>query len=395
MTEEEYEPRRSGRGCLTALGWLLGITLLGVLGWLVAVLGLPFGLNHNVPIPAQVRQAALDLGSEVATSARSVLPLGKAATQSVEERGPHPHIVPVAGKAVTAKTITFSFDGVKYSITPHVASDVYHGAKNSTRLLVQIPGQSDADWTRTYYRAFADDPANKPAINDVCRQLEAIRSRAGLDSDQYLELMAKYVQSIPYDWKMFESGTGKQRFPVETLVDGKGLCGDKSVLLADLLSHEGYSATLLDFEPEKHMAVGVTGSGATYGSTGLLFLETTAPCYVTDVPSSYAGGMKLTSEPVLVSIGSGTKGYGAADQIARIVHARDAAQASAEALYQKAKRENLTQSQARAINDKLNIAYEASTSLRSNVIDESGKSVGTFMDRTKAVRWIDRNAWWL
>jgi len=395
MTEEEYEPRRSGCGCLTALGWLLGIALLGVLGWLVAVLGLPFGLNHNVPIPAQVRQAALDLGSEVATSARSVLPLGKAATQGVEAKGPHPHIVPAAGKAVTPKTITFSFDGVKYSITPHVASDVYHGARNSTRLLVQIPGESDADWTRTYYRAFADDSANKPAINDVCRQLQAIRSRAGLDSNQYLELMAKYVQSIPYDWKMFESGTGKQRFPVETLVDGKGLCGDKSVLLADLLSHEGYSATLLDFEPEKHMAVGVKGSGSTYGNTGLLFLETTAPCYVTDVPASYAGGMKLASEPVLVSIGEGTKGYGTADQIARIVHARDAAQAAAEALYQKAKRENLTQSQARAVNNKLNLAYEAATSLRSNVVDESGKSVGTFMDRTKAVRWIDRNAWWL
>jgi len=143
------------------------------------------------------------------------------------------------------------------------------------------------------------------------------------------------------------------------------------------------------------MAVGVRGSGSTYGNTGLLFLETTAPCYVTDVPASYAGGMKLASEPVLVSIGEGTKGYGTADQIARIVHARDAAQAAAEALYQKAKRENLTQSQARAVNNKLNLAYEAATSLRSNVVDESGKSVGTFMDRTKAVRWIDRNAWWL
>jgi hypothetical protein len=303
--------------------------------------------------------------------------------------------VPASGKAVSAKPIKFSFNGDKYTITPHVTSAVYHGAKNSTRLLVQLPEQTDAEWTRTYYHAFADDPAQKPAIDDVCAQLRAIRSKAGLDSNEYVELIGKYVQSIPYDWKLFESGEGKQRFPVETLVEGKGLCGDKSVLLADLLAHEGYSAALLDFGPEKHMAVAISGPGNTYAGTGLLFWETTAPCYVTDVPASYAGGMQLVSAPTVIRIGTGTLRYTAADQIARIIHARNAAQPAADELYQKAQREVLTPAQAASVNRKLNLAYEAGTSLRSNVVDDSGKSVGTFMDRATAVRWIDRNAWWL
>lgn len=395
MTEDEYEPSRRGCGCLSAMGWLLVVVLLGVLVWLVAVLGLPLGLGRNVAVPAGVRQAALDLGSQVATSARSVIPWGSDFARTAESSGPHPHIVPTSAKAVQPKAIKFSFNGSKYTITPHVTSAVYHGAKKSTRLLVQMPDQSDVEWTRTYYHSFADDPAQKPAIDDVCKQLRAIRSQADLDSNEYLELIGKYVQSIPYDWKMYESGTGKQRFPVETLVDGKGLCGDKSVLLADLLAHEGYSAALLDFGPEKHMAVAVSGPGDTYAGSGLLFWETTAPCYVTDVPATYAGGMTLTSEPTVIRIGSGTSRYTDADQIKRIILARDTAQSAAEKLYRKAQSQVLTPSEAKAVNRKLNLAYAATTSLRSNVVDNSGKSVGTFMDRASAVRWIDRNAWWL
>ena len=143
------------------------------------------------------------------------------------------------------------------------------------------------------------------------------------------------------------------------------------------------------------MAVGVAGPGTAYKNSGLLFLETTAPCYVGDVPKEYSGGMELRSEPTVVPIGSGTRSYTAADQIARIVEVRDTAQPAAEKLFQQAKREPLTSDQARTINRKLNLAYRATTSLQSNVVDQSGKSVGTFMDRTEAVRWMDRNAWWL
>ena len=389
--EEEYEPSH-GRGLLIALIALLIVG--GFAAWGLGFFGTA-GQQQSQDLQAVVTRAAQQLGSDVATSARAVLPIGGHIANAVKVPGVHPHIVATSGKAVTPKTQRFSFDGVKYSVTPHVASDVYWGAKKSTRLLVQYPGESDETWTSTYYHDFADDPAQRSAISDVCRQLRAIKDRSHLGPDQYLELIAKYVQSIPYDWAVYQAGTGSQRFPVETLVEGKGLCGDKSVLLADLLSHEGYAASLLDFGPEKHMAVGVLGSGKVYPQTGYLFLETTSPCYVTDVPTEYTGGMKLKSTPQVIQIGTGTLQYGAADQIVRIVHARDTAQKAAETLYADARAKSLSDAEVTAINAKLAQAYKAEISLRSNVIDRNGAAVGTFMDRTVALAWITRNAWWL
>lgn len=395
MTDEQ-QYRRRGRGCLSTLALLVALAAV-CLAVAVAVIALPGGLASRLrsELPPEVTLAAQQLGSEVATSARSIMPMASSLTTSGMLPSTRPHIVPSAGKHVVAPTLHFSFDGVKYAVTPHVASDVYWGAKRSMRLLIQLPGESDDQWTNAYYHAFADDPAQAPAIDDVASQLRAIRTRAHLTQDQYLELVAKFVQSIPYDWKTYSAGNGKQRFPVETLVDGKGLCGDKSVLLADLLAHEGYAASLLEFGPEKHMAVGVLGPGKTYSASGYLFLETTSPCYITDVPTEYSGGMRLTSEPVVIPIGVGTTQYTAADQIAKIIAVRESAQVASDALYKRAKKQSLTNAEVSTVNRKLNQAYRAQTSLRSNVVDQKGKSVGTFMDRTVAMRWIDQNAWWL
>jgi hypothetical protein len=390
MLDDERHEQRHGWIVPATLALAMAATALGAALYLFAA-GQPEPLSP-ASVPKVVTQAAKQLGSTVATSAKE---LAGQATQQVKERSTRPHIVPTAGKAVTAPTHRFVFDGVRYSITPHVASDVYWGAKKSTRLMVQLPGESNEDWTVAYYHAFAYDAAQNQAIDDVARQLQAIRAKAKLTPDQYLELIAKYVQSIPYDWAVYQSGTGKQRFPVEVLVDDKGLCGDKSVLLADLLSHEGYAVSLLDFGPEKHMAVGVKGPGHTYGGSGCLFLETTGPVYITDVPPEYSGGMKLHSEPIVVPIGSGTTEYMAADQIAKIISVRDSAAKAADRLYNKARRENLSDSQVAEVNRKLKIAYRAQTSLRSNVVDRNGNAVGSFMDRTVALRWIDVNVWWM
>jgi len=395
MANGETDSRGTGRSCARAVGCgLVGVALV-LLGVFVALALVVYGPRSGTGVPTFGGQAALELRSRVATSVQSFLPPKTHTPPAVKPAGSHPRIVPSSGPAIQQSPIAFSFDGIRYSITPHVATSIYWGAKRSTRLLVQTPGESQDDWTRAYYHAFADDPAQKAAIDDVCLQLRAVRDKAGLDSDQYLECIAKFVQSIPYDWKAFDSNTGKQRFAVETLVDGKGLCGDKSVLLADLLVHEGYSAALLEFGPEKHMAVGVSGPGTTYGQSAYLFLETTGPIYVTDVPEEYSGGMRLRSTPVVIAIGSGARLYNAADQIRRIIAVRDSATPSAEALYRQAKQQQLAPDQANAVNKKLDLAYHAATSLRSNVVDKSGKSVGTFMDRTTAIAWIDRNAWWL
>jgi hypothetical protein len=86
--------------------------------------------------------------------------------------------------------------------------------------------------------------------------------------------------------------------------------------------------------------------------------------------------------------------YGAVDQITKIVTVRETAAKAAQRLYKSAKSQSLGDAEVAKINSKLAAAYKAQTSLRANVIDRNGKSVGTFMDRTTALSWIARNAWW-
>ena len=391
LLDSYRQNRPSGRRALMRLSATSAFSGALVVGLLMVLM---LGVSGCAPVQSPVPVSSAE---PVGAAVESTVASPYEGEQPMASPGnlPHPHIVPVAGKSVTAPTTKFSFEGARYSVKPQVDPTVYWGARASTRLLVQPEGQSDAEWTGTYYRAFAEDPAQQPAIDDLCRQLQAIRDRAGLDSDQYLELIAKYVQSIPYDEASFKSGKGRQRFPVETLVEGTGMCGDKSVLLGVLLAHEGYSVALLDFKPESHMAVGLQGPGATFGGTGRLFLETTGPCYVTEVPDTYLGNIKLKSEPAVIALGAGSRTYGSAADVARIIRARESADEAAKALVAHAKGQSLTRSEANAINDKLDVAYKATVSLRSNAVDSKKRPVGTFMDRAKATPWVDRNAWWL
>jgi hypothetical protein len=371
----------------------VAVAVLGAVAWGFGIAGdIRASSNGSQAIKA-VTRAARQLSSDVATSARAVL--GNRLAAAVTTRHIRPQIVPSSGNKATAHAMRFSFNGLRCTITPHVSQAVYSGAKRSTRLLTQYPGESDDEWVRAYYHAFADDPAQKAALDDACKQLRIIKATGRLSQDQYLELIVKYIQSIPYDWKSFESTSAVQRFPVEVLVERTGMCGDKSVLLAALLAHEGYAVCLLDFAPERHMAVGVLGPGDTYKHSGYLFVETTSPSYVTDVPAEYANGMRLTSEPNVVQIGSGTLQYSAADQVKKIIAARDGAKPAADKLYAQSKSKALNDPQVTEINRNLKLAYTAQISLRANVVDRSGASVGKFMDRTFALSWITRNAWWM
>lgn len=314
---------------------------------------------------------------------------------AAQSQAEYPHITPTPGKPVAVAVRHFTFDGFKCTVAAHADSAVYWGARSANRSASVLPGESAESWRAKYRRSIALDPKQSPLFDEVCGQLRAIRRKRHLDADQYLELIAKYVQSIPYDQASYERGAATVRFPVETIVDGKGLCEDKSLLLAALLSHEGYATALLCFGPENHMAVGVKGPGHTYGHSGYLFVETTGPSYVSDVPDSYIGGIRLTSEPVVVPIGSGKATYDGAAQVRRIVRARDTAQAAADKLVARVNSGRLSLADARSINRKLRLAESALTDLRSNVVDPNGRPVGHFLDRAQAFEWVRDNAWWL
>jgi hypothetical protein len=151
-------------------------------------------------------------------------------------------------------------------------------------------------------------------------RLRAIRTLRGLSDDEYVDLMACFVQSLPYQTPL---GPGPPKFPIETVAEGTGDCDDKSLLLAALLSREGYNCSLFYFEPETHMAVGIAAEdGAGYRGTGYLFIESTRISLVGSASEYLSGSIRLTSEPVVIRMSSGDRTYHAWSDVAEILDTR-------------------------------------------------------------------------
>lgn len=221
---------------------------------------------------------------------------------------------------------SFTFQNNSLSITIAVNASVYAASKKSPRATFLI-GDQKTTFTR-YYRAMIDDPTQEPIYTDLLGRFRQIRSERNLSDDEYLELIAAYVQTIPY----WHGGNTPPRYPAELLVENVGDCDDKSILLAGLLARENYSVVLFRFGPEKHMAVGVKSDAFPYKSTGFTFLEAMAPAYV-GVPSSFiTENWLLYSDPLVLPVSTGTRVYRSGEMTAAIDNMSRLAEGKAEEL---------------------------------------------------------------
>ena len=203
--------------------------------------------------------------------------------------------------------ISFSFEGVTRSLSVPVNGTVYFGAQRAQKEALLTRDIPDSIFIPTYYIAFLNDPNQEEFYRDLLGAFRDIRARDSLDDSEYLELMAVAVQSLLYE----TDGTlTAPKFPIETYADGRGDCDDKSLLLAGLLAREGYSVALLYFKPEAHMAVGVKGYRCDYRETGYGYVATTNVSLVGVPTSQLAGGVNLTSAPLIIPVANGTMLYG-------------------------------------------------------------------------------------
>ena len=233
----------------------------------------------------------------------------------------------------------FSFRQTEITVSNNVSAAVYFGAKNGEKFAVIPQGTVPESVAPDYYRAFVDDPYQDPLYDDLIGGFRHIRAEHRYSDDEYLELMTVFVQSLPYDNESSAHPDTLSRFPVETIVDGIGDCDDKSVLLAGLLSREGYNVSLLLFIPEHHMAVGVSGDHMQYRDTGYIYIETTGVSYIGDVPGKLNESVKyvldgeepgttpLTSPPLVIRVGSGSKKFTGAQETEYILMQKKAVDA--------------------------------------------------------------------
>ncbi len=240
----------------------------------------------------------------------------------------YPSITPVETAGEILVRITFPFRHLNHSFTIPVSASLYEGAKSSGKSARVPAGIGDA-WLAGYYAAFAEDPALVPFYRTVLCGMRKIRSVQNYDDDDYLEMLAAFVQSIPYDVDKVASIDRAPRFPVETVVDNRGICSDKSLLLAGLLSHEGYAVAVLQFSAENHLAVGIpVPDGSDFRGCGCAVIESTAISYVGDSLGEFPAGdgtiRVLASRPKVFFIGHGSKRYGSIAEISRILTVRSA-----------------------------------------------------------------------
>jgi len=162
---------------------------------------------------------------------------------------------------------------------------------------------ASARWARgTYVRTLVDASSRSGTVEQIASELRGMRDELALDDDAYLELIARFVQEIPY-------GTVDRRVrpPVEVIAEGAGVCDDKSLLLAALLVHEGYDTAVWAFDAQAHAAVGVRCVGPGMQGSGYAFVETTGPAFVGQVRGTLGSYAMWRGAPQLVKVGGSTR----------------------------------------------------------------------------------------
>ncbi len=230
----------------------------------------------------------------------------------------YPEITPTGDSGSRSVTITIPYAHLNYAHTIEVENSLYLGAKQSGKAASVPAGIGDA-WLAGYYSAFIFDKHLSGFYPKLLAPFRKIRREADLDSDRYLELLTAYVQGLPYDKEKLASIEMAPRFPVETVVDGTGICSDKSLLLAGMLATEGYAVALLHFGKENHLAVGIPApDGFDFKKTGYAVIETTAVSYIGSDPCTETQ-TGLVTRPKVIPLSCGTKTYSAIRDTAKIL----------------------------------------------------------------------------
>lgn len=237
----------------------------------------------------------------------------------------YPHITYDQSDTSTA-TIKTSFPFLDKTLTITVSPSVaiYKAAQDPESKASYIYSDiSEEDWRENYYLSFIRDPSQLPVYEELTTIFHKIQNTYSLDSDEYIELITAYVQSLDY---LTLDEYPDPKYPIETVIDQRGDCDDKSILLAALLAYNGYDVALLDFEKENHMGVGILcHSSYTYpGTEKYGYIETTRYWYITEIPDDVYTIPQVI--PVTISPDDqNTKGYSAGNQVAKILQTYESA----------------------------------------------------------------------
>ena len=107
----------------------------------------------------------------------------------------HRRIDPInTGQPPILSTISYPFEKNVVTLSVSVNRSVYEGAKKADKSVTIIGNVSENVWVTDSYRAMVNDPAQEDLYRDIIVQFRQIKAARNLDDDEYLELIAVYVQ---------------------------------------------------------------------------------------------------------------------------------------------------------------------------------------------------------
>jgi hypothetical protein len=131
----------------------------------------------------------------------------------------------------------------------------------------------------------------------------------GKSNSERFDIAVSLVQSFEYSASEKEAyfygvPIEYSRYPYEVVYDQKGICGEKSQLLAFILRDMGYDVVLFYFPIENHEAVGVKCSRGDFRDTGYCYIETTNIFEIGIDPADVIGtGEFTTFDTIFISDG--------------------------------------------------------------------------------------------
>ena len=216
----------------------------------------------------------------------------RATLHAVQQAATTPAVLPAGTKE---HTFAYVLNGVKGTVSVPMSDSVYADYAKKPDPAYKPP--YDAATNSSYYRAYMEDAEQQPAIAALA---QAIREKT-TDADDQARIAVSLVQHIPY-----KQGSKQYRYPYEVLYRNQGVCGEKSMLLAQLLKQLGFGSSVFYFLPEDHMAAGIKASSPyDFRNSGYAFIEATEPFIITDSMTDTLAQWKFTSTMEITPAGTG------------------------------------------------------------------------------------------
>ena len=177
-------------------------------------------------------------------------------------------------------------------------------------IIKKLPLRLVNGFDQVFYLTLLQHDEQKKELKSLVNSIKNVGSRNQYDD---LRIATSLVQQIPYG--KIKNYQERRFYPYEVLYNQCGVCEDKSILLAFLLKELGYGVVLLEFEVERHMAVGIkVPEEFSYKKTGYAFVETTKPNIISDCHCDYVNTGKLTSAPSIIPVSEGKTFHGVQEE---------------------------------------------------------------------------------